>query len=107
MKTTQSTLRPTFDLSVDTMDWGTNSADIRERVSEALIDWFDGLSEKTQRAIYYAQIVAGKGYVDFNCPWLRLLADAEYRIKQKLAPWAVGLCGHNLYLEINDLETQY
>jgi len=89
-----------FNYTIDTADWGSGCEMDREKCEEALSEWFDNLSLKTKLAIYYSDKYREDeiGFHFLNeCPWCEMLCDAEFRIKEKYAPYALTASyGHNL-----------
>ena len=81
---------------IDKADW-TSGHDDRDRCETELELWFNGLSLKTQLSIYYAQHTAnalqekGDDFDPWNdgCPVLQQVFDAENRVLEKFAPWAL------------------
>lgn len=97
---------------IDSMDW-TSGHDDRQRCVDALSEWFDGLSLKSQLAIHYAQQTAAQvddpwqfdGW-NGDCPWLTMQLDAEARIIDQFAPWTREHCGFNLRLYTINVERE-
>jgi len=91
---------------IDRDDWEQSDEALadREKCVDALAEWFENLSLKTQLAIHYAgwqspRIHADSFDPDRHCPWLKMLRDAEHRIMKKHAEWATQTStGHNLFL---------
>lgn len=102
-----------FNYTIDTADWGFGCEMDREKCEEALLKWFDNLSLKTKLAIYYSQklwaayegeTVEEIGIDTMNeCPWSKMLWDAEIRIKERYAPYSLRVNGHNLSLWIESI----
>ena len=94
-----------FNYTFDTCDWPCEED--REKCEVALGEWFENLSEKTKLAIYYSECLmdADIGIDTTNqCPWNRMLFDAEIRIKERYAPYSLSLTGHNLFLSFQSIE---
>tara|TARA_Y100001938_G_C7749702_1_gene263315 strand:- start:36 stop:362 length:327 start_codon:yes stop_codon:yes gene_type:complete len=97
-----------FDYTIDTADWGSGCEMDREKCEEALSEWFDNLSLKTKIAIYYSQKLWETdeeiGIDTMNeCPWGKMVWDAEIRIKERHAPYSLKVNGHNLSLWIESI----
>ena len=100
---------------IDSMDWTDHSGHAdRDKCVEALGEWFDGLSDKTKLAIFYAQQYGSdnnrqpnKLFDPWNddCPWLAMLFAAQDRIIRRHAPWVLGehgpTCGYNFQLYVH------
>jgi hypothetical protein len=87
---------------IDVADWSSGHED-RERAEEALGQWFEGLSLKSQLAILYAYQIAPcpDSWGKYRCPWIEMVHDAERRILNEKAPWVneSGATGFNLFLD--------
>ena len=85
---------------IDVADWSSGHED-RDRAEEALGQWFEGLALKSQLAILYAYRLADENEAALlgDCPWMNMVTDAEFRIRQEKAPWTYGQLGFNLFLE--------
>ena len=95
-----------FNYSIDTADWGSGCDRDSEKCEEALSEWFDNLSLKTKLAIYYSQKIyyEESGIDTWNeCPWSKMLWDAEIRIKERYASYALTSCGHNLSIHFESI----
>jgi len=95
-----------FNYSIDTADWGSGCEMDREKCEQALSEWFDNLSLKTKIAIYFSQKLSDEqiGIDTMNeCPWSKMVWDAEIRIKERYAPYSFGANGHNLSLWIESI----
>ena len=96
-----------FNYSIDTADWGSGCEMDSEKCEEALSEWFDNLSLKTKLAIYYSQKIYDEedGIDTWNeCPWSKMLWDAEIRIKERYASYALtASCGHNLSIHFESI----
>ena len=93
-----------FNYTIDTADWGFGCDGDSEKCEEALSEWFDNLTLKTKLAIYYSQKIYEQesGIDTWNeCPWSKMIKDAEIRIKEKYAPYALKANGHNLFIHIH------
>lgn len=84
----ENNMKITCEINAD--DW-TSGHDDRDRCAEALEKWFNGLTEKTRLAIYYAQQHQwdSDGFDPWNdnCPWLAMVFAAEDRAIQRHAGW--------------------
>ena len=91
---------------IDVADWSSGHEDC-ERAEEALGQWFEGLSLKSQLAILYAHEAQeslgeqSEKAFPHGCPWLQMVRDAENRILNEKAPWVneSGATGFNLFLD--------
>ena len=96
-----------INYSIDTADWGSGCEMDSEKCEEALSEWFDNLSLKTKLAIYYSQKIYDEedGIDTWNeCPWSKMLWDAEIRIKERYASYALtASCGHNLSIHFESI----
>ena len=99
-----------FNYTIDTADWGSGCDRDSEKCEEALSEWFDNLSLKTKLAIYYSQKIyeiyeQESGIDTWNeCPWSKMLWDAEIRIKERYAPYSLtASCGHNLSIHFESI----
>ena len=95
-----------FNYSIDTADWGSGCEMDREKCEQALSEWFDNLSLKTKIAIYFSQKLSDEeiGIDTMNeCPWSKMVWDAEIRIKERYASYSLGANGHNLSLWIESI----
>ena len=91
---------------IDSDDW-TSGHDDRAKCVDALGEWFEGLSLKTQLAIHYAQyhapeLVQNLG-TNEHCPWLSMVWGAQDRVIKKHADWTPGT-GFNLNLYTTGVE---
>lgn len=97
-----------FNYTIDTADWGSGCDRDSEKCEEALSEWFDNLTLKTKLAIYYSQKLWETdeeiGIDTMNeCPWSKMVWDAEIRIKKRYAPYSFQVNGHNLSLWIESI----
>ncbi len=77
-----------IEIEIDVTDWPHGFDQEREAAERDLREWFEGLSKKSQLAIYYAQQHVGMrdGVFDNfdplngDCPWFNMVRDAEDRI---------------------------
>lgn len=96
-----------FVYTIDTCDWESGCDRDIEKCEEALSEWFDNLTLKTKLAIYYSQKLCDEeiGIDTMNeCPWSKMVWDAEMRIKERYAPYSLrASCGHNLSLWIKSI----
>tara|TARA_R100000734_G_C3287453_1_gene79874 strand:+ start:97 stop:423 length:327 start_codon:yes stop_codon:yes gene_type:complete len=97
-----------FDYTIDTADWGSGCEMDREKCEEALSEWFNNLSLKTKLAIYYSQKLWETdeeiGIDTMNeCPWSKMVWEAEIRIKKRYAPYSLKVNGHNLSFWIESI----
>jgi len=91
-----------FNYAIDTADWGNGTKKDRYKCHDEMQKWFDNLTDKTKLAIFYSQkIEYDHGDPYLNCPWSKMLNDAEIRIKEKYAPYALKANGHNLFLHVH------
>jgi len=99
---------------IDSMDWSDQSAHSdRDKCVQALGEWFDGLSDKTKLAIFYAQHYGElSSYEQFDpvndgCPWIQMVSDAQTRVLKRHAPWVLGEhappTGYNLELSTDSV----
>ena len=91
-----------FHYTINTDDWSNGAKKDRWKCHNAMQKWFDNLSDKTKLAIFYSQ----KFEYDYGdpylyCPWSKMIKDAEIRIKEKYAPYALKANGHNLFLHVH------
>lgn len=91
-----------FHYTINTDDWSNGAKKDRWKCHNAMKEWFDNLSDKTKLAIFYSQkFEYDHGFPSLNCPWSKMLNDAEIRIKEKYAPYALKTNGHNLFLYVH------
>ena len=97
-----------FNYTFDTADWGSGCEMDKEKCEEALSEWFDNLSLKTKLAIYYSQKLWETdeeiGIDTMNeCPWSKMVWEAEMRIKKRYATYSLKVNGHNLSINFQSI----